>query len=582
MERYMMPRRFYCSVLALLLTFTIAAPQGVTAQDAEQQQFTQFINAGEFAPARDMANKQQDPQLRNQMLQQLAGAQAKSGNKRASFHSLSGLSGSTGFQSGSTASLPGLSGGLPGGQGGAAMADFQSLIDLITTTIAPDSWEDNGGSGVIKEFRSGVHVDTNGLLSRVDFSNAQGLAQFRQQHMVGTFSADGQDIRKDTAIRKVSLNRLERALQMQRAEGKVPDASMLNLAGIYRIEYVLVYPETGDVVIAGPAGPWQRDTEGRNVNVGTKQPTLQLDDLVSVLRNAYSKSPSHFGCSIDPTKPNLQRVQQYLAASKTKPLKPGEDAQWLEGLRSSLGRQIISVDGIDARSHAARVIVEADYHMKLIGMGIEPGTPNVISYLDQLAGNGGKQQSMGVLRWWFAANYRAIEATPTGDAFRIKGPGVKLMSENEFLDAQGNRNQTGQARGPAAVFAHMFTQNYNDLATKYPIYSDLRNVFDLSLAAMIIRSKGMPSKVGWDMRYLLHPQGYQLTLANAPKEVESVIGHRKLKNGMLIAGVSGGVEMDLQPLLASMWEATDDYDAISAVRVNSERAPRELETWWWD
>ena len=40
--------------------------------------------------------------------------------------------------------------------------------------------------------------------------------------------------------------------------------------------------------------------------------------------------------------------------------------------------------------------------------------------------------------------------------------------------------------------------------------------------------------------------------------------------------------MDLQPLLASKWEATDDYDAISAVRVNSELAPRELETWWWD
>ena len=149
MERYMMPHRFYCSVLALLLSFSITAPQVVTAQDA-QQQFEQFIKAGEFAPARDVANKQQDPQLRNQMLQQLAGAQARSGNKRASFHSLSGLSGGSGFQSGSTASLPGLSDGIRGGQGGAAMADFQSLIDLITTTIAPDSWEDNGGSGVIK------------------------------------------------------------------------------------------------------------------------------------------------------------------------------------------------------------------------------------------------------------------------------------------------------------------------------------------------------------------------------------------------------------------------------------------------
>lgn len=577
-----MHRRILSTAVAVLIIALVTAPQPAFAQDAAQKQFDQFIGAGEFAPARDIANRQQDPQLRNQMLRQLAGAQAKTGNQRASFHSLSGLTGGTGFKSGSTASLPGLSGGIPGGQGGAAMADFQSLIDLITTTIAPDSWEDNGGSGVIKEFRSGVHVDTNGLLSRVDLSNAQSLAQFRQKHMIGTFSADGQDIRNDTAIRKVSLNRLERALQMLRAQGKAPDASMLNLAGIYRIEYVMLYPETGDVVIAGPAGSWQQDAEGRNVNTSTNRPTLQLDDLVSVLRNSYSKSPSHFGCSIDPTKANLQRVQQYLASTKTKPLKPGEDAQWLEGLRSSLGRQVITVDGINARSHAARVIVEADYHMKLIGMGIEPGTPNVISYLDQVADNGGKQQSMGVLRWWFAANYRAVEATPTGNAFKIKGPGVKLMSENEFLDAQGNRKQTGQAKGPAAIFAHMFTQNYDDLATKYPIYSDLRNVFDLSLCAMIIRQKGLASKIGWDMQYMLNPEGYELTLANAPTEVESVVGHRNLKNGVLIAGVSGGVEVDLQPLLASKWEATDDYDSINAVRVNSQGTVRELETWWWD
>ena len=52
----------------------------------------------------------------------------------------------------SSLSSPGA--GLDTSRGGAAMADFQSLIELITTTIEPDSWEDNGGSGVIKEFRS--------------------------------------------------------------------------------------------------------------------------------------------------------------------------------------------------------------------------------------------------------------------------------------------------------------------------------------------------------------------------------------------------------------------------------------------
>jgi general secretion pathway protein D len=35
----------------------------------------------------------------------------------------------------------------PGSLGGAAMADFDSLIDLITSTVNPDSWKEGGGTG---------------------------------------------------------------------------------------------------------------------------------------------------------------------------------------------------------------------------------------------------------------------------------------------------------------------------------------------------------------------------------------------------------------------------------------------------
>lgn len=44
--------------------------------------------------------------------------------------------------------------GIPGagGSGGAASADFDSLIELITKTIKSDSWEENGGSGSIAPF----------------------------------------------------------------------------------------------------------------------------------------------------------------------------------------------------------------------------------------------------------------------------------------------------------------------------------------------------------------------------------------------------------------------------------------------
>ncbi len=36
--------------------------------------------------------------------------------------------------------------------GGAAMADFDTLIELITSTIAPDTWDEVGGAGAIEPF----------------------------------------------------------------------------------------------------------------------------------------------------------------------------------------------------------------------------------------------------------------------------------------------------------------------------------------------------------------------------------------------------------------------------------------------
>lgn len=46
----------------------------------------------------------------------------------------------------------------PGGLGGGAQADFGPLIDLITTTIEPDSWVDVGGPGSIAEFETNLSL----------------------------------------------------------------------------------------------------------------------------------------------------------------------------------------------------------------------------------------------------------------------------------------------------------------------------------------------------------------------------------------------------------------------------------------
>jgi general secretion pathway protein D len=48
--------------------------------------------------------------------------------------------------------------GGPGGLGGGVVADFDSLIDLITLTISPQSWDDVGGPGSIEGFDTNLSL----------------------------------------------------------------------------------------------------------------------------------------------------------------------------------------------------------------------------------------------------------------------------------------------------------------------------------------------------------------------------------------------------------------------------------------
>ena len=172
----------------------------------------------------------------------------------------------------------------------------------------------------------------------------------------------------------------------------------------------------------------------------TAVPCCNSTTWSSFLRNAFSDQPGRFGCSITPRQENLAAVQDFLRESAQRSLKPSERDRWLTTLRQRLGRQDIQVHGIDPRSRAARTIVEADYHMKLIGMGIAEGTLGVTSYLDSVQlGADGAPPAMDVLRWWFTLDYESLLATPQRNAFELRGPGVKVLSENELLAERGRR-----------------------------------------------------------------------------------------------------------------------------------------------
>ena len=110
-----------------------------------------------------------------------------------------GLSGSgqtvSGQPQGNMGFGPGGGAGGPGGFGGGVQPDFDSLIELITTTVEPDSWEELGGPGSVAPFATNLSLVVS-QTQEVHDRLADLLAQLRRL----------QDLQVTIEVRFITLN----------------------------------------------------------------------------------------------------------------------------------------------------------------------------------------------------------------------------------------------------------------------------------------------------------------------------------------------------------------------------------------
>ena len=449
------------------------------------------LAAGEFAPAIAAAQQAADPKQRDAMLAQVAAAQVQAGAPAAAVNTVAHV----GDDRLRANILAGVGAGGAGAGAGAAGpnnpngANFEALETLITSTVATKSWQENGGTGTISHFPTGVWVDPQGMLRPLMREARSGdLAALRTSHQQraggdrpGTQPAGSAlvgDARHSSPLRMISLTRLEKQMEVNAALGQVADESIQYLAGLRRIEYVFVYPETGDLVVAGPAGDWTVGAENRVVSCDTGDPVVRLDDLVVVFRHMMSGRDAHFGCMINPRQESLKKAQEFLNYWGKRKLREGAAArkEYCEQLRAAVGKQDVEVfGGLDPQTRAARTLVEADYRMKLVGMGLEEGVPGVRSYMSLIKS---PPKEMSTLRWWFTLNYDSIQTSQDHLAFNIRGQGVKVESENEHLTALGERVHTGESEPLNRQFTESFTKHFDEA---------LRQVSDLCRVAEPVR-----------------------------------------------------------------------------------------------
>ena len=98
---------------------------------------------------------------------------------------------------------------------------------------------------------AGVLIDPQGVLRVKLVGEADG--QLAMQRRMAVASAMPADLRTPSKLRKVALSRLEAELARQLEAGHGLSEDLTHLAGLQRIQYVLIYPEAGQIVLAGPA-----------------------------------------------------------------------------------------------------------------------------------------------------------------------------------------------------------------------------------------------------------------------------------------------------------------------------------------
>jgi hypothetical protein len=367
------------------------------------------------------------------------------------------------------------------------------------------------------------------------------------------------------------------------AEGKPVVDSMKNLGGLSKIQYVFVYPESQEIVIAGPAEGWQYNEYGMAVGTESGRPVLHLDDLVTVLRTFDNAGRQGFGCSIDPKAEKIKELKKFAAASQAKgPLDSRSVRGWANKLGQILGRQDITIYGVPTNSRVSRVLVEADYRMKLIGVGKLDGGSQVPDYFELLAKNpGAASGSVDALRWWMTMNYDEVLHDGDRNTFELRGSSVKCQSENQFLTESGKRVNSGSAEPVNQQFAANFTKHYAELAKRDPIFADLQGVFDLALVAALIDQENVDGRLGWDRGVFAEGGAYRPMTYAVPKEVDTVVNHKVYGGKDVVVQVAGGVTANVAAVLQSP-ETVKESAQLDAVSESAQAPELPAGRWWWD
>ena len=443
---------------------------------------------------------------------------------------------------------------------GLSMAGI-TLIAALAACLAPKQ----ASAQLFGNNRSvgGVSIDAEGVVSAPTAEDQRVLDKVRENALAEVPT----DLEAYTDLRAVSLKQLEATLADCVANNKPIPESVRFLAGLQRVEYVLVYPEKNDIVLAGPAEGWKLDTMGNVIGATTNRPVVLLEDLIVALRTSEASRLEAISCSIDPTAEGIKRVRTVLSRMRTVGNRRPDSSR----IEQAMGHQLVSVTGVPANSHFARTMVAADFRMKQMAMNFMTApVDNMPSFMHLISTSRRQAQNL-TPRWWLAANYEPLARDAEGLAWQLRGQGVQCLTEEDHFNAEGQREKSVKAGQLAQQWATNMTERYSELAEQDSTFGQLRNVMDLSVVAALINMEQLQAQANLELPTML--AGYETQTYHAPRSVPTKASFIK-QRGNWVVSASGGVQL-------TPWQVAENSEEVANVTELHEQLSADSDRWYW-
>ena len=232
----------------------------------------------------------------------------------------------------------------------------------------------------------------------------------------------------------------------------------------------------------------------------------------------------------------------------------------------------IKVFGISPRTHFAAVLIEADYRMKRIAIGVEPAPVPMTTFAEALtsARNGRLE------RWWFTPAYDGVLMSPDSRAMKIDGQGVRLQTEHKQIALDGTLRDAGRPSRATLAYANSFTTRYPKIAAASPVYAQLRQLVDLLILAAFLRQHDWYEQADWRAKTYLDEAAFSVERLTAPLSAPVVV-NTFWKANRLFTPAGGGVSIEAENALGDSLRVEPGLEELQRMAKPAAKA-----SWWWD